>query len=126
MKKSRFDNRSCTEIVGLLVSERTSQGDLVIMTVKYNGDDKPDVVLDFQTTDPDKKRSKTTENITDWLEDKPYYQILDDVTGKPITGARKGSNSWPEYVDNQLGPAIQSITKAGGRIFTFQVDSGVV
>ena len=124
MIKSRYDSRTWVEIVGDLVSERTSRGDLIKLTVQYNGTKKPTVNLEFTTYDPDKKAYKPKEEITDWIDEKPYYDVIDDSTGQPLEGeTRKGSTSWDEYVNVRFGPLVKSIVEAGGRIFSFEVIS---
>jgi hypothetical protein len=120
--RSRFDSRTWTEIVGNLVSERTSVGDTIKLTIKFNGNKKPNVWLEFQTYDPDKKNFLSIEEITDWVDDLPYYEIIDDTTGQPIPGeGRRGSSDWTEYVDVRFGPAVQSIVRSGGRRFEYEV-----
>ena len=122
MTRSRFDSRTWTEIVGNLVSERTSVGDTIKLTIKFNGNKKPNVWLEFQTYDPDKKNFLSIEEITDWVDDLPYYEIIDDTTGQPIPGeGRRGSSDWTEYVDVRFGPAVQSIVRSGGRRFEYEV-----
>lgn len=122
MKKSRFDPRNWNEIVGILVSQRTSVGDSIKLTVKYNGNNRPTVTLEFSTFDPDKKMFSPTEEITEWLDPTPYYDIIDDTTGTPISGEqRRGSSSWREYIDIRFGPEVKSIVNSGGRNFSYEV-----
>lgn len=122
MIKNKYDTRVCKEIVGDLVSARTVPGDSIKMIFKYNGEAKPSVWLEFHTYDPDKKALPSLEEITDWVDDKPYYDIIDDSTGKPIEGdSRRGSHDWREFMDNRFGPMVQSIVKSGGRLFSYEV-----
>jgi hypothetical protein len=121
MTKHRFDTRTWVEIVGDLVISHTSQGDSVKLLVKFNGSNKPSVWLDFVTFDPDKKSKPSREEITDWIDDTPYYQVIDDSSGKPIPGEmQKGNSNWREYVDVRFGPLVQSIIKSGGRQFSYE------
>lgn len=125
MKKNRFDQRTWAEIVGNLVTERTSQGDSIKMLIKYNGSEKPSVWLQFATYDPDKKGLANIEEITDWLDSSYSYDLIDDSTGKPAVGEyRRGYSSWQEYIDILLGPTVQQISKSGGRNFTYEVIHG--
>lgn len=122
MIKNRYDNRLWSEIVGDLVTERTSQGDSIKLYIKYNGEKKPSVWLEFFTYDPEKSHFSKVEEITDWLDDKPYSDIIDDATGKPVSiEARQGFSDWAGYVDALFGPTVQSIVKSGGRGFSYEV-----
>lgn len=121
MIKHRFDTRTWVEIVGDLVISRSSQGDGVKLLVKFNGSNKPSVWLEFTTFDPDKRKLDSKEEITSWIDDSPYYQIMDDSSGKPIAGdIQRGSSTWREYVDVRFGPLVQSIVKSGGRNFSYE------
>lgn len=123
MTKNRFDNRTWVEIVGDLVSARTSQGDSIKLVVKYNGSKKPNVWLEFSTYDSEKKYLPNIEEITDWVDATPYYEIMDDSTGKPIPGdTRRGSSSWDEYINVRFGPLVKSIVESGGRVFSYKED----
>ena len=122
MTRGRFDSRTWTEIVGNLVSERTSVGDTIKLMVQFNKNRKPNVFLEFSTYDPDKKDMLSIEEITDWVDDLPYYEIIDDSTGEPIPGeGRRGTSDWTEYIDMRFGPVVQSIVRSGGRRFIYEV-----
>ena len=123
MIKGRFDTRTWQEVVGDLIMERTTFGDAVELRIKYNGKDRPHIVLSFATTDPDRQGFVKEEEITTFLPDKPYYYIIDDTTGKPIEGEfQKGHPDWHSFVNSigGLGPEIQKICRTGGRQFTYR------
>ncbi len=123
MRKGKFDTRTWHEIVGDLIIERTSQGDTIELIIKYNGTSKPNVTLKFHSMDPDKQSYNKEEEISDWLPSVPYYDLIDDTTGKPLEGElRRGFSDWRTYMTDAhgMGPEIQRITKTGGRIFTYQ------
>lgn len=119
--KNRFDTRSWVEIVEELKTERTLPGDSVKLLITYNGTSKPQVCLEFMTTDPEKKKYDSLEDITDWLPDKPYYDVLDDTTGKPMEGEFRRGSDWLNFIDSDFGPVIQKIFKSGGRAFSYEV-----
>ena len=122
--KNRFDPRNWVEVVSNLITERTSPGDSIKLLIHYNGTIKPNVWLEFSTYDSEKKRYEPKEEITDWVDDKPYYEIKDDSTGRPIEGeVRRGSSDWVEYMEgiSGVGPEIQKMIKTGGRNFSYEV-----
>jgi hypothetical protein len=120
MKRNRFDPRGLEEILGNLITERTDVGDSIKLLVKFNHSSKPNIWLEFQTYVEEKKQFDPREELTDWVEDKPYFDIIDDSTGKPIPGGeRRGSLTWNDYIE-KLGWNIQQIIKASGRIFSYE------
>jgi hypothetical protein len=125
MVKGRYDNRTWVEVVADLIIERSSVGDSIKLLITYAGSQKPTVRLEFKTLDPDKARPDNIVDITGWVDDSPYYDIIDDSTGRPVEGDyRRGSSSWKEYIDSRFGPLLQSMVKSGGRNFSYEVEDG--
>lgn len=121
MTKNRFDTRTWVEISEDLKNERSSPGDKIVLEIKFNGYNKPNFYLRFFTVDPEKDRADNREEITDWIDDTPWYEVIDDTTGKPLEGEmRKGTDSWRDYVEVRFGPLIQSLFKSGGRVFEYK------
>ena len=126
MTKGRFYTRTWQEVVVNLIMERTTFGDAVDLLIKYNGLERPTIILSFATSDPDRQGMAKEEEITSFLPDKPYYYIIDDTTGKPIEGEfQKGFQDWRSFVNgiNGLGPEIQKICRTGGRQFTYREEN---
>lgn len=126
MKKNKTDVRSLLDVVAELVSERTSYGDQIDLTVTMRGQNRPNILLTFRTTSETMAQyNNTEEDLSDWVDDKPYYIPIDDVTGQEIAGEyRRGFDTWEEYIDKDLGPKIQGIIKAGGRLFSYKIAKG--
>jgi hypothetical protein len=124
MKRNRFDNRSWEEIVGDLVSERTTPGDAITLNIKFNGTSRPTVTLKFATFDLDKAQLSNSEEISDWLPEKPYYMLIDDTTGKPLDGEfQRGFPDWRSYVNDYFGPQLKGIVSTGGRRFGYEEEA---
>lgn len=123
MVRSIFDGKGILEVVGDLVSERTDPGDSIRLLIKYRGQEKPLIVLEFNSYNPDKSKLARKEDLTYLLPAKPYYDVIDPSTGRAYTDAvRQGYEDWRQLVNNPngLGPAIQKICKAGGRNFSYE------
>lgn len=124
MLKNRFNPKTLIEVVEELKSERTSQGDTITLVIEYPEDmSRPRLILKFDTFDPEKKNLPNTEEITSFLPENPWYERLDDTTGKPLPGEfRRGFGTWREYFHDPMGAGaeIQRVIRTGGRNFVLE------
>lgn len=120
MKKNRFDTRSFTEIVNMLVLEHLSPGDKCEMHVQYNKSGKPNVTLVFHG-----RKGRVQEEVTDFLPDKPHSLPKDSITGQPLKyepsvgfatwqdaiGARTGYSGWVKTICNSKNVYFDLVVK---------------
>lgn len=117
-------SKTINEVVNDLISERTSPGDEITLSVTYEGLSKrPKMVLEFRTNDPDKRRFPSTEDISAYVPAWDEPETYGDGTPKESQSHR--FSSWRELVSDTYGlkGLIESVARAQGVRFNFEEKS---
>lgn len=121
MKRHKFDSRTLQEVVEEIKSLKTSPGDQVKLLIYYSKS-APRVWIKPNSYDPDKKQYASVEEISDWMDDSPSYHVIDDSTGRPMSGEfRRGYNTWEEYMTSLVIPSVTGIMNTGGRALEVEI-----
>ena len=103
------------EYMELEINGNTDPGDTVILSVKYNGKDQPNVVLDFQGISPTLAASRVKKVVLDnYLPPKPN-------TMSDTNGDSSGFLDCKAYIERYLGVEVVGICKATNKNFEFRV-----
>lgn len=107
-------NKVLSEVVGDLVSERTSPRDLVQLEVTYTPGRKPVFVLHFTTLDRTKSDFPPTEDITQWVPEYSRPKAYGD--GTPDPNYVSPFSDWSDAVRGTSGISdiVGAIVRANG------------
>jgi hypothetical protein len=98
------------EFIENYINNNTEQGDKVLLTVRYNGRNKPSATLTLTT-----RAGKKEKDITPYFHDKPNFV-------SPYNGETMGYSDWVEYIELFAGAEIMQVCSASLRNFEYKVE----